>query len=46
MLGRSLGLDGRLRAAVLTPRGHDLYVISFRKANKREVNRYRKKDDE
>jgi uncharacterized protein len=38
-------LDGRLDAAVVTPRGEDLHVISFRKANKREVKRYGKKDE-
>jgi len=37
-------LDGRLHAAVVTPRGEDLHVISFRKANRREVRRYGKKD--
>jgi uncharacterized protein len=37
-------LDGRLHAAVVTPRGEDLHVISFRKANKREVKRYGEKD--
>ena len=39
-------LDGRLHAAVVTPRGEDLHVISFRKASKREVQRYGKKDTE
>ncbi len=39
-------LDGRLHAAVVTPRGEDLRVISFRRANRREVRRYGKKDDE
>ena len=39
-------LDGRLHAAVVTPRGEDLHVISFRKANRREVERYGKKDIE
>jgi uncharacterized DUF497 family protein len=38
-------LDGRLHAAVVTPRGEDLHVISFRKANKREVERYGKKNE-
>jgi uncharacterized protein len=33
-------LDGRLYAAVVTPRGEDLRVISFRKANKKEVKSY------
>ena len=37
-------LDGRLHAAVATPRGEDLHVISFRKANRREVRRYGKKN--
>jgi len=36
-------MDGRLYAAVVTPRGEDLRVISFRKANRREVIRYGKK---
>ena len=36
-----LGLiDDRLHAAVVTIRGETLHVISFRKANKREVKRY------
>ncbi len=39
-------LDGRLHAVVVTPRGEDLHVISFRKANKKEVNRYGKKETE
>src|SRR5713101_1038171 len=39
-------LDGRLHAAVVTPRGEDLHVISFRRANKREAKRYGKRDDE
>jgi uncharacterized DUF497 family protein len=38
-------LDGRLHAAVVTPRGEDLHVISFRKASKREVKRHGKKDE-
>jgi uncharacterized DUF497 family protein len=38
-------LDGCLHAAVVTPRGEDLHVISFRRTNKREVKRYGKKDD-
>lgn len=33
-------LDNRLYAAVVTPRGEDLRVISFRKANKKEVKWY------
>jgi uncharacterized protein len=39
-------LDGRLHAAVVTLRGEDLHVISSRKANRREVRRYGKKDEE
>ena len=39
-------LDARLHATVVTPRGEDLDVISFRRANKREVKRHGKKDDE
>ncbi len=39
-------LDGRLHVAVVTPRGEDLHVISFRKANKRAAKRYGKKDEE
>jgi hypothetical protein len=38
-------LDGRLHAVVVTPRGEDLRVISFRRANRREVRRYGEKDD-
>jgi uncharacterized protein len=38
-------LDGLLHAAVITPRGGDLRVISFRRANRREVWLYGKKDD-
>ena len=37
-------LDGALHAAVVTPRGEDLRVISFRRANRREVRLYDKKD--
>ena len=37
-------MEGRLYAAVVTPRGDDLRVISFRKANRREVIRYGKKE--
>jgi uncharacterized protein len=37
-------LDGRLHTAVVTPRGEDLRVISFRRANRREVRLYGKKD--
>jgi hypothetical protein len=39
-------LDGRLCAAVMTPRGEDLRVISLRRANRREVRRYGKKEDD
>ena len=39
-------LYGRLHAAVVTPRGEDLHVFSFRRANQREVKRYGKNDDE
>jgi len=45
-LGVMARLDGRLHAIVVTPRGEDLHVISFRKANQREVKRYGKKDAE
>ncbi|HEV7997126.1 MAG TPA: BrnT family toxin [Stellaceae bacterium] len=38
-------LDGRLHAAVVTPRGQDLRVISFRRASRREVRLYGKRDD-
>jgi hypothetical protein len=38
-------LDGVLHAAVVTPRGGDLRVISFRRANRREVRLYGKKDE-
>ena len=37
-------LDGRLHAAVVTPRGEDLRVISLRRANRREVRWYGKKE--
>ncbi len=37
-------LDGRLHVAVVTPSGNDLRVISLRKANKREVKQYGKKE--
>lgn len=33
-------IDGRLYAVVFTPRGEDLHIISFRKANMREVKSY------
>ena len=38
-------LDGRLHAAVVTPRGEDLRVISLRRASRREVRLYGKKDN-
>jgi len=38
-------LDGRLHTAVVTPRGEDLRVISFRKANRREVRLYGERDE-
>ena len=38
-------LDGVLHAAVVTPRGGDLRVISFRRASRREVRLYGKKDE-
>ena len=38
-------MDGRLYAAVVTPRGEDLRVISFRRASRREVQQYGKKDE-
>ncbi len=37
-------LDDRLYVAVVTPRGEDLRVISFRRANKREEKIYGQKD--
>jgi len=37
-------LNGRLHALVATPRGRDLRVISFRKANKKEIRKYGKSD--
>jgi len=37
-------LDNQLFVAVLTPRGEDLRVISFRRANKREKKTYGQKD--
>jgi len=33
-------LDGRLHVAVITQRGDAIHVISFRKANRKEVKRY------
>jgi uncharacterized protein len=35
-------LDGRLHAAIVTPRGQDLRAISFRKASTKEVKLYGK----
>lgn len=35
-------MEGRLYAAVVTPRGTDLRIISFRKASRQEVRRYDK----
>jgi hypothetical protein len=35
-------MEGRLYAAVVTPRGSDLRVISLRKANGKEIKRYGK----
>lgn len=38
---RALGyIEDRLYAVVFTPRGDAVHVISFRKANSREVKRY------
>ena len=42
---RVMSLDGVLHAAVVTPCGGELRVISFRRANRREVRLYGKKDD-
>jgi uncharacterized DUF497 family protein len=39
-------LEGRLHAAVVTPRGEDLRVISFRRANRREVKLYGERAEE
>ncbi len=40
---RVLGLiDGRLYAAVITPRGENIRVISLRRANRREERAYEK----
>jgi len=36
-------IEERLHMLVFTPRGADTHVISLRKANKREVNRYEAK---
>lgn len=38
---RAMGyIGGRLHVVVFTPRGDAVHVISFRKANKREVKNY------
>jgi uncharacterized DUF497 family protein len=37
-------LGNRLHVAVVTPRGEDLRIISFRRASGREVRLYGKKD--
>ena len=37
-------LEGRLHVAVVTPRGEDLRVISFRKANRKELEFYEQSD--
>lgn len=38
---RAFGLiDSRLYAVVFTPRGEAMHIISFRKANQREVKEY------
>ena len=40
---RVLGfIDGRLHAAVITPRGEKIRVISLRRANRRELQAYEK----
>ena len=36
-------LDGRLHVAVITMRGDATHVISFRKANRKEIKRYEQK---
>ena len=36
------GIDGELHAAVITPRGEKIRVISLRRANKREEHAYAK----
>lgn len=42
---RAMGLIGqRLHVLVFTPRGSQLHIISLRKANQREVNRYEEKN--
>ena len=35
-------MDGRLHAAVITMRDDAMHVISFRKANRKELERYEK----
>jgi uncharacterized protein len=43
---RVLGnIDGRLYAAVITPRGSRIRVISLRRANRREEKQYAKKHE-
>jgi uncharacterized DUF497 family protein len=37
-------LGDRLHAAVITPRGDATHVISFRKANRKEVKRYERRN--
>lgn len=37
-------LDGRLHSAVVTPRGEDLRIISLRKASRKELRLYGKRD--
>ena len=38
-------LDRRMHVAVVTPRGEDLRVISFRRASRKEVRLYGEKED-
>ncbi len=38
-------LDDRLHAVVVTPRGEDLRVISFRRANRKEMRLYDEKQE-
>jgi uncharacterized DUF497 family protein len=35
-------MKGRIFIAIVTPRGEDLRVISFRKANAKEIEKYGK----
>lgn len=39
-------IDDRMYAVVFTPRGEDLHIISFRKANPREVKSYGHQQDQ